>query len=87
MLTVKVSGDGTGLAFIVAWPLTRVTVLVATHAGELVIVQVGPWRAVRVTCHATQQCVWIQHKSPLALSALVCLGVGTLQTCLVAFYT
>ena len=38
MLTVKISGECAGLAFIVAWPLTRVTVLVATHAGELVVV-------------------------------------------------
>ncbi|TNN45604.1 hypothetical protein EYF80_044190 [Liparis tanakae] len=38
-LTVKVSGDGTRLAFIVARPLTGVTVLMAAHAGELVIVQ------------------------------------------------
>lgn len=73
MLTVKVFGDGTGLAFIVARPFTRVTVPVATHAGELVVVQVGSWWAVRVTCHTTQQCVWIQHKSLLALGALVCL--------------
>lgn len=34
---MKVSGDGTCLAFIVARPLASVTVSVATHAGELVI--------------------------------------------------
>lgn len=37
-LTVKVSGDGTCLAFVVSWPLAGETVLVATHAGELVVV-------------------------------------------------
>lgn len=68
-LTMKVFGDGTGLALIVARPLTRVTVPVATHAGELVVVQVGPGWAVCVACHATQQCIWIQHKSLLALGA------------------
>ncbi len=34
---MEVSGDGTGLAFIAAGSLTRVTVLVAAHAGELVV--------------------------------------------------
>lgn len=84
MLTMKECGDGTGLAFIVARPLTRVTVLVATHAGELVIMKVGPWWAVCVTCHTTQQCVWIQHKSLLALGALVCIRPRAAHTSLVA---
>ena len=86
-LTMKVFGDGTGLAFIVCRPLTRVTVPVATHAGELVVVQVGPRWAVRVTGHATQQCVWIQHQSLLALRALVCVWAGAAHTSLVALCT
>lgn len=35
---MEVFGDGAGLAFIVARSLARVTVAVATHAGELVVV-------------------------------------------------
>lgn len=84
---MKEFGDCTGLAFIVARPLTRVTVPVATHAGELVVMKVGPWRAVCVTCHTTQQCVWIQHKSLLALGALVCIWAGAAHTSLVALCT
>lgn len=87
MLTMKVFRDGTGQAFIIARPLTRVTVPVATHAGKLVAVQVGPQWAVSVTCHATQQCVWIQHKTLLALGALVCIWAGAAHTSLVTLCT
>lgn len=84
MLTVKVFGDGTGLAFIAAWPLTRVTVTVTTHAGELVIVQVGSGRAVCIARYATQQRVWVQDEASLTLSALVWGWAAAAHTSLVA---
>lgn len=56
----------------------------AGHAGELVIVQVGSGWARRVTGHATQQGVWVQHQAPLTLGTLVGLGPGAARTCLVA---
>lgn len=51
---MKVLGDSAGLACVAARALARVTVPVAAHAGELVIVQVGPRWAVCVACHSTQ---------------------------------
>lgn len=84
MLTVKVFRESTGLAFIVPRPFTGVTVTMATHTGELVVMQVGPWRAVCVSRDATQHCVWIQHEPLLALGALVCLWTGAAGTSLVA---
>ena len=84
MLTMKECGDSTRLTLISAWPLARIAGLVASHAGELVVAQVRPWWAGRVTRDATQQCVWIQHKSPLTLGAKVCLGASAAHTCLVA---
>lgn len=87
MLTLKVFGEGTGLAFVVARPLTRVTVPVATHAGELVVVEIGPRWAVCVARHATQQCVWIQHEGFLALGALVGIRAEAAEACLVTLCT
>lgn len=84
-LTMKVFGEGTGLAFIAAGSLAGVTLSVTAHAGELVVVQVCSWRAVSIACHSTQQCVWIQHKSLLTMGALVGPGAGASHTGLVAF--
>lgn len=86
-LTMKEFGDRTGLAFTAARPLTRVAVAVATHAGELVIVKVRPWRAVRVARHAAQQRVWILHQSLLTLGALVCIRAEAGRTGLVTLCT
>lgn len=84
MLTVEECWDGTGQAFIFPRTLTGITVAVATHTGELVIVEVGPRWAVGVARHPAQQRVWIKHKSLLALGALVRLGPGAATARLMA---
>lgn len=58
---------------------------VASHASELVVVEVCPRWAVGVARHAAQQCVWIQHKSLLTLGALVCLRARAATAGLMAF--
>lgn len=57
---------------------------VAAHAGEAVVVEVSPRRAVRLARHSAQQRVGVQHEAPLALGALVCLRAGAEDTRLVA---
>lgn len=51
---MKVFGDSTGQTFITAGALAGVTVLVAAHASELVVVEVRSHRARLVSCDATQ---------------------------------
>lgn len=87
MLTVKEGGGGAGLALIAAWALAGVAVPVAAHAGEAVVVEVGPGRAARVARHAAQQRVGVQHEAPLALGALVRLWAGAADARLVALCT
>lgn len=84
LLTVEECGDGTGQACVFPWTLAGIAMAVASHASELVIVKVRPRWAVRVACHAAQQCVWIQHKSLLTLGALVCLRARAATAGLVA---
>lgn len=84
MLTVEKCGDGTGQAFIFPRTLTGITMAVATHTGELVVVKVCPPWAVSVAGHAAQQRVWIKHESLLALGALVCLGTRAATASLMA---
>lgn len=84
MLTVEECRDGTGQAFILPRTLAGITVAVATHTGELVIVEVGPRRAVTVARHPAQQRVWIKHKSLLTLGALVCFGARAATASLMA---
>lgn len=84
MLTVEECWDGTGQAFIFPRTLTGITMAVAAHTGELVIVEVGPRWAVSVARHPAQQRVWIKHKSLLALGALVCFGAGAATASLMA---
>lgn len=87
MLTVKEGGGGAGLALVAAWALAGVAVPVAAHAGEAVVVEVGPGRAARVARHAAQQRVGVQHEAPLALGALVRLWAGAADARLVALCT
>lgn len=87
MLTVKECGGGTGLALVAARPFARVTVPVAAHAGELVVMEVGPRWTVGVTRHTAQKCVGIQHQALLALGALVCLRARAAHTGLMALCT
>lgn len=77
-------GSGTGQARVLPWALAGITVAVASHTGELVVVKVRPRWAVGVARHAAQQCVWVQHKSLLALGALVCLRAGAATAGLMA---
>lgn len=77
-------GDRTGQARVLPWTLAGVTVAVASHTGELVVVEVRPRWAVGVARHAAQQRVWIQHKSLLTLGALVCLRARAVTAGLVA---
>lgn len=60
---------------------------VAVRAGEAVVVEVGPRRAVRVTRHSAQQRVGVQHKAYLALGALVRLRARAADARLVALCT
>lgn len=87
VLTVEEGGGGAGLALIAAWALAGVAVPVAAHAGEAVVVEVGPRRAARVARHAAQQRVGVQHEAPLALGALVRLWAGAAHAGLVALCT
>lgn len=79
--------DGAGQTLVAAWPLAGVAVAVAAHAGEAVVVQVRPRRAVRVARHSAQQRVGVQHEAPLALGALVCLWAGAADARLVTLCT
>lgn len=57
---------------------------VAAHAGEAVVVEVSPRRAVRLASHSAQHRVGVQHEAPLALGALVGLRAGAEDARLVA---
>lgn len=70
-LTAQEGGGSAGQTLVAARPVAGVAVAVAAHAGEAVVVEVGPRRTVRVTRHSAQQRVGVQHQAPLALGALV----------------
>lgn len=86
-LTAEEGGGGAGQTLVTAWTLAGVAEAVAAHAGEAVVVEVGPRRAVGVTRHPAQQRVGVQHQARPALGALVRLWAGAADARLVALCT